>query len=150
MANLIRTDAKHPEFIQLVEKLDRYLSVTDGEDHDFYHQFNGILDIPHVVLAFDQERALGCGAIKPFGDDAMEVKRMFVEPDARGKGIASAILKELEKWAHELGKQRCVLETGHQQPEAIELYKKQGYAIIPNYGQYAGVENSLCFEKVLS
>ncbi|TNE79256.1 MAG: GNAT family N-acetyltransferase [Bacteroidetes bacterium] len=150
MLQIIRTNASHPEFIQLVEKLDRYLAVTDGDDHAFYHQYNGILDIPHVVLAMEGEIAIGCGAIKAIDTDAMEVKRMFVEPDQRGKGIAGLILQELEKWTLELGKSKCLLETGLQQPEAIRLYEKSGYAKIPNYGQYAGVENSLCFEKRLT
>ncbi len=68
-------------------------------------------------------------------------------PGSRGKGIASKILAELEIWATELFYEKCILETGKKQPEAIALYKKNGYNIIPNYGQYAGVENSLCFEK---
>ena len=79
----------------------------------------------------------------------MEVKRMFVDLAFRGNGIASIILNELEKWAKELGYSGCILETGKKQPEAIKLYKKNGYAIIPNYGQYKQVENSVCFEKAL-
>ncbi len=78
---------------------------------------------------------------------AMEVKRMYTLPEYRGKGIAAAVLNELEKWAAELGCGRCVLETGMKQPEAIRLYEKSGYSVIPNYGQYAGLENSVCFEK---
>ena len=77
----------------------------------------------------------------------MEVKRMYVPLEKRGKGIASIVLQELEKWAKELGYQKCILETGIKQPEAISLYKKNNYAIIPNYGQYAGVKDSVCFEK---
>ncbi len=79
----------------------------------------------------------------------MEVKRMYTSPESRGKGIASAVLKELEKWAAELSYKKCLLETGKKQPEAIALYLKSSYNIIPNYGQYAGVENSVCFEKKL-
>jgi len=74
---------------------------------------------------------------------------MYVYPKSRGKGIATAILNELEKWAFELPFKKCVLETGKRQQEAIELYKKNGYKIIPNYGQYVGIENSICFEKEL-
>jgi len=80
----------------------------------------------------------------------MEVKRMFVTPTSRGKGVASIILKELEAWAVELNVSKCVLETGKRQPEAIRLYTKNAYCIIPNYGQYENVENSVCFEKILS
>jgi len=77
----------------------------------------------------------------------MEMKRMYTVPAFRGKGIATMVLRELEKWAAELSYMKCVLETGKRQPEAIDLYKKNGYKIIPNYGQYIGVENSVCFEK---
>jgi len=74
---------------------------------------------------------------------------MYTLPGSRGKGIASQVLAELERWAAELSYEKCLLETGKRQPEAIALYKKRGYRLIPNYGQYAGVENSVCFEKIL-
>jgi putative acetyltransferase len=74
---------------------------------------------------------------------------MYVPPGYRKKGIATTILAELENWARELSCTRCVLETGKRQPEAIGLYKRNGYRLIPNYGQYAGVENSVCFGKEL-
>lgn len=74
---------------------------------------------------------------------------MFVPENKRSKGIASIVLKELETWASELGFPKCVLETGYKQPEAIRLYEKNGYVKIPNYGQYIGMENSVCFEKNL-
>jgi GNAT superfamily N-acetyltransferase len=74
---------------------------------------------------------------------------MYTRPDSRGKGIASLVLAELERWAGELSYERCMLETGKRQPEAIALYKRRGYGIIPNYGQYVGVENSVCFAKEL-
>jgi len=79
----------------------------------------------------------------------MEVKRMFTLPESRGQGLATTVLGELETWAAELGFERCVLETGKRQPEAIAFYKKHGYEIIPNYGQYAGIDNSVCFEKII-
>jgi putative acetyltransferase len=79
----------------------------------------------------------------------MEIKRMFVPPEGRKKGIATKILSKLENWARELSYARCILEAGKGQPEAIGFYKKNGYKVIPNYGQYAEVENSVCFEKKL-
>lgn len=127
--------------------MDEELSVRDGEDHVFYHQFNHIENIKYVLVAYDGIEAIGCGAIKEFDSSAMEVKRMYTRPIYRGKGIASKILGALEKWAQELSFQKCILETGIKQPEAIALYKKNGYTIIENYGQYAGVLKSICFEK---
>ena len=79
----------------------------------------------------------------------MEVKRMYVSPGSRKKGIAASILSELETWAGELSAAKCILETGKKQPEAIALYRKHGYRVIPNYGHYAEVDNSVCFEKEL-
>jgi GNAT superfamily N-acetyltransferase len=98
-------------------------------------------------VAYQHNVAVGCGAIKAFDDASMEVKRMFTLPESRGTGIASNILHALETWAAELGYKTCVLETGKKQPEAIALYQKSGYEITPNYGQYVGIENSVCFMK---
>jgi GNAT superfamily N-acetyltransferase len=149
MIQLIKTSSANEDFIQLVSLLDSELAIYDGEDHAFYHQFNSITNLNYVVVAYKNNQAIGCGAIKPFDDSTMEVKRMFVPQNARGMGIATKILKELETWAAVLGYKKCVLETGKKQIEAIALYKKCHYKIIPNYGQYQGVENSICFEKSL-
>ena len=145
-----RTTSDDPAFVSLVRLLDAELAVRDGADHSFYDQYNKIDMIKHVVIAYDEALPIACGALKEFAPDTMEVKRMFTLPDNRGKGAASLILHELETWAAELSFKRCILETGTKQPEAIALYKKSGYVNIANYGQYAGVENSICFEKILS
>jgi len=150
MYHLKRTDSDHPDFQSLVQELDKDLAIRDGEDHAFFAQFNKIKAIRHVVLVYENEQAVGCGAIKEYDADTVEVKRMFVPLEKRGKGIASGILKELECWAKELGYKTCILETGLKQPEAIALYKKNNYGIIKNYGQYANVESSVCFEKHLA
>jgi putative acetyltransferase len=150
MIHFIRTDSDNKFFQALVRELDADLKIRDGEDHSFYSQFNKIDKIKFVIVAFDNEMPVGCGAIKELSKDAMEVKRMYVPPVRRGQGIAGKILKELENWANELNYTKCLLETGKKQPEAIALYKKNGYQIIPNYGQYENVENSVCFEKILA
>ena len=147
MIQLIRTDSENPHFLQLVKHLDADLAERDGEDHSFFAQFNKIDKIKFVVLAYETGKPLGCGAIKEYEPSTMEIKRMFVSPESRGKGIATKILSELESWAAELQFVKCILETGRRQPEAIRLYRKNGYALIPNYGQYAEVDNSVCFEK---
>lgn len=149
MHTLQRTNSANNDFIELVKQLDADLATKDGDDHAFYNQFNGIDAIKHVVVAYENGEAIGCGAIKAFDNEAMEVKRMFVSPTHRGKRIATAVLAELEKWAAELSFKRCVLETGKRQADAVQLYQKNGYQVIPNYGQYAGVENSICFSKTI-
>ena len=149
MLELIRTNSDHPDFIELVKLLDDDLALRDGTEHTFYAQFNKIDKIKYVVIVYDHSKAIACGTIKQFSSDTMEIKRMYTLPEQRGKGIASCILSELERWAAELSCNKCILETGTRQPEAIMLYEKNGYNRIPNYGQYQGIANSVCFEKVL-
>ncbi|MCF8425202.1 MAG: GNAT family N-acetyltransferase [Bacteroidia bacterium] len=149
MIELIRTDSGNSDFIKLAALLDKELAFIDGEEHGFYDQFNKIDAIKYVLLAFEEGEAVGCGAIKELSPNAMEIKRMYVLKDQRGKGIASKIVIELENWTKELGFQKCRLETGKKQVDAIALYVKNKYQIIPNYGQYIGIENSVCFEKNL-
>ena len=149
MIILKRTNSENADFIQLVKLLDADLAIRDGKEHLFYSQFNTLVKIKHVVIAYEEKIPVGCGAIKEYSPDKMEVKRMYVSPSHRNKGNASKILYELENWARELSYKKCILETGKKQPEAISLYKKNGYTLTENYGQYAGVENSVCFEKLL-
>ncbi len=149
MINCIRTNSENKDFQKLVAELDAELKIRDGEDHSFYAQFNKIDTIKHVIVAYEHKTPVACGAIKEHSKDIMEIKRMFVPADRRGQGIASRVLKELETWASELNCEKCILETGEKQPEAIRLYKKNGYKVIPNFGQYENVSNSICFEKSL-
>lgn len=149
MIEIIRTNSDHQDFISLVRDLDAELAIRDGADHAFYAQYNKIDHIKHIVLAYENGKAISCGAIKAYDAHTMEIKRMFTLLESRGKGIAMKIMTGLELWATELGYEKCILETGIKQPEAISLYKKCGYSIIENYGQYAGVANSICFEKKL-
>lgn len=149
MIILTRTDSSNPDFVTLVKLLDAYLAEKDGRDHDYYNQFNTIVMLKNAVVGYENGIPVACGAIKEFDADAMEVKRMFTLPEVRGKGLASRVLTELEDWSAELGYKSCVLETGKRQVEAVSLYKKKGYSIIPNYAQYIGIENSLCFQKEL-
>lgn len=150
MINCIRTNSENQDFQKLVIKLDADLRIRDGEAHSFYAQFNKIAKIKYVIVAYEDVMPVGCGAIREYASDTMEVKRMYVNEDKRGKGVASTILKELEQWVLESHYKKCLLETGKNQPEAIELYKKNGYKIVANYGQYENVENSVCFEKILA
>lgn len=149
MVILKRTNSENKDFIKLVAALDAELRQRDGDEHPFYAQFNKIDKIKYAVVAYENEIPVGCGAIKEYDENTMEVKRMFVPHEYRGKGIAKRILIELENWASELNFNKCILETGKKQPEAIGLYSKNGYRLIPNYGQYKDVENSVCFEKLI-
>lgn len=147
MLTLIRTQSTNPDFISLVQQLDQDLAERDGKEHVFYAQFNTLTAIQHVIVAYENEQPVACGAMKELDKNTTEIKRMFTVPTHRAKGIASQVLGELEIWAKEAGYTACRLETGKRQPEAIAVYQKNGYVQIPNYGQYAGIENSVCFEK---
>lgn len=149
MIKIARTNSNNQHFQKLVKALDLDLRIRDGEDHAYFAQFNKIDLIKYVVVAFEDDVAVGCGAIKEYESGVMELKRMYVIPTMRSKGIASLILKDLENWCIELGYKKCILETGLAQPEAIRLYTKNNYQRIPNYGQYTAVETSVCFEKRL-
>jgi putative acetyltransferase len=148
MANTLkRTTSENSDFQNLVRLLDADLKLRDGEDHAFYSQFNKIDKIKNAVVCFADDLPVGCGAFKEYDETSVEIKRMFVQPGFRGKGIAGTILKELELWAAEINYSVAVLETGKRQPEAIALYQKTGYTIIPNFGQYENIENSVCMKK---
>lgn len=146
MISILRTDSKNQDFINLVKDLDFYLALKDGEEHHFYSQFNSISELKHCVVFYKDKTPAACGAIKPYSENTMEVKRMFVKNEFRNNGFASQVLTELEKWAQELGAHSTILETGKRQAEAVALYSKT-YEVIPNYGQYKGVEDSICFQK---
>lgn len=149
MIKLLRTDAQNPDFVVLVKALDASLAISDGDEHAFYDQYNKIDNIHHTIVAYHEGEAVACGAIKHYSIETMEVKRMYTSDKMRGKGCATKVLSELEQWAKELGYKSCILETGKKQPEAVALYHKCNYIVIENYGQYIGVENSVCFEKQL-
>ena len=147
MIKLVRTDSQNSDFITLVENLDLYLKIVDGDDHEFYNQYNGIESLKNVVIAYNGSLPVACGAFKKYTAGVAEIKRMFVMPSQRGAGVGSILLNELESWSRELLYTTCILETGKKQIEAIALYKKHNYNLIANYGQYATATKSLCFEK---
>lgn len=150
MYQIIRTNSDNVNFQKLVLELDKDLALRNGNSNDFFAQYNKIDLINNVVVAYEEaDKAVGCGAMKMYQDGVMEIKRMFVPKEYRGQGIAGKILNELQIWAKELGFERCILETGDKMVEAIGLYQKSGFITIPNYGQYANVNSSICFEKAL-
>jgi putative acetyltransferase len=95
------------------------------------------------------DQPVACGAYRPMGSDVAEIKRMYVDPDYRGRGLGQRILQELETRARRDGYSRARLETGVLQPVAIRLYERAGYLQIGCYGIYVRNPRSVCFEKVL-
>ena len=149
MIRIQRTDTDNQQFQRLVSELDKYLSGVNGSSDSFYAQFNKIEYLKHVVIAQIENQTVGCGALKAFDGESMEVKRMYILPEMRRKGVADSVLKELEIWSKELGYPKCILETSIKMPDAVSFYQKSSYSIIPNYGQYKDMESSVCFEKML-
>jgi putative acetyltransferase len=149
MNQSIKTTSDNPDFRLLVSQLDAHLAGIYGEEVAFFTQHNKVDAIKHVVLVYRDDKPVGCGGIKAYSDTEMEIKRMFVQPEQRGQGIASDILTILENWAKELGYTETILETLLVKESVIEMYARNGYALVPNYGQYTGVDSSVCMRKVI-
>jgi len=146
--HILRTDSSNIDFQNLVKSLDAILSEHNGENDDFFAQFNIIDTIKNCVVVYIDDIPAACGAFKPFSEDTVEIKRMFTHPEYRKRGLGSSVVKELENWAVELNFKKAVLETSQDLKSAISVYERQGFHRIPNYGQYIGVEQSVCYEKV--
>jgi putative acetyltransferase len=149
MLTLIKTTSDNPDFKKLTALFDEYLVIIDGDDKDFYAQYNQIY-LDHVIVCYENDIAVGCGAFKEYAPEVVEIKRMFTHPGHRQKGIANTILNSLESWAKELEYKKSILETSYKLKNAISIYKKSGYNIIDNYGQYIGVSDSVCMEKIFN
>ena len=144
-----RTNSENEDFRKLVSELEDHLTCADEKAHSECKQYNKLESIKHVIVVYIDKEAIGCGAIRKYDHDTIEIKRMFVSKNTRKKGVGTKILIELETWAKELGYKKSILETGTMLPEAIGLYKRNNYIQIPNYGQYEGMEKSFCFAKRL-
>jgi GNAT superfamily N-acetyltransferase len=144
---VVKTTSENPDFIALITALDKSLWESYPELKSNYWGNNIIELNPNVVVIYLGEKPVACGCFKKYDKNTMEIKRMFVSPEARGLGLAKKILQELELWAKELGFLFSVLETLYKQKEAISLYQKVGYAIVDNYEPYVGLENSICMKK---
>ena len=149
MIRIKRTNSENQEFKKLVQLLNSDLAERDGANHPL-SQFNTIENIKHVVLAYKNHKSIGCGAIAAYDMNTVEIKRVYVSPEVRGKRIGTMIISELEQWAKELGSSKCILFTGINQPEANRLYEKNGYRLIEKYGKLSEIAESLCFIKDIS
>lgn len=149
MIYVIRTSSSNPDFRKLIAELDKDLWKMNYSNQGHYDKHNIIEELSTVVIAYDNQTAIGCGCFKEFDNTSAEVKRMYVSPSHRGKGISRMILNKIEKWAKEKGYAKTILETGTAQTQAIALYKSSGYIVTKNYGPYIGMTDSICMEKSL-
>jgi GNAT superfamily N-acetyltransferase len=144
---VVKTTSENPDFLSLIKTFDVYLWERYPELKTNYWGNNIIELNRNVVVIYLDEKPVACGCFKRYDENTIEIKRMFVSPDARGLGLAQRVLHELELWAKELDYSVSVLETLYKQQEAISLYQKVGYAIVNNYGPYVGLKNSICMRK---
>lgn len=145
----LRTTSENNDFRKMVNALDEDLNQRNGDIQRQYDQYNKIDKIKHAIVIYVDEKPVGCGCFKLFDNKTVEMKRMFVLPEMRGRKLAAKLLQELETWAVEEGFTKAVLETGLRQVEAQHLYSVAGYSGTENYGQYIGMEDSICYVKEL-
>lgn len=144
-----RTNSENADFHQMVRELDVDLYKRNGDTQAQYEQYNQIDKIRHCMVIYVDGKPVGCGCFKRHDNETIELKRMFVKSELRGKQLAARLLHELEKWAQEEGFVNAVLETGVRQVEAQRLYSVAGYVRTENYGQYIGMPDSICYKKSL-
>jgi GNAT superfamily N-acetyltransferase len=144
-----RTTTEDPHFQYLITCLDNELWNELKEDQATYDPHNKVPSIPTAVLVYHNDEVVASGCFKPFNENTVEIKRMFVQKDHRGKGVSKKVLAALEEWAIEKGYKYAVLETSIRFTTACRLYQSNGYDIIPNYGPYIDLEESVCMRKDL-
>ena len=143
-------NSANDDFVKLCTLLDDSLNETSGGiNREYYKQFNSVMQIHDIFLAYDDEVPIGCASFKYFEDGIAEVKRVYVKPEYRGQGISKLLMKKLEEKAKELGYLKLILETGAKFQAAIGLYKSIGFQVIDNYGQYKDIKESICMEKYI-
>lgn len=144
-------DASSAIAAELITELSADLSARYGDDGgaDFDP---ASVRVPRAafVVAWLDDKAVGCGALRPTDDDTIiELKRVYVRPSERGKGISRQIMGKLEALARDFGYTKVILETGIYQPEAIGLYESLGYERTECHPPYSSDPLSVCFQKSL-
>lgn len=144
---VVKTTSKNPDFIFLIETFDAYLWDRYPELKKDYWGNNLIEFNANVLIVYLDGKPVACGCFKKYNEKSVELKRMFVLPEARGLGLAQLVIKELELEAKNQGFEVLILETLYKQIEAINLYQKTGFKIVENYEPYVGLLNSVCMSK---
>ena len=145
----VKTDGEHPDFAILCGKLDRNLDEIVGKKfkREQYAKYNLRDSIHDVILVMKNGTAVACGGYKFYDQETAEIKRVFVDSECRGQGIGRELILRLEADARMNGYRTMLLETGEPLEAAMKLYQKAGYKVIPNYGQYAEMKDSVCMSK---
>lgn len=150
MPSVTRVAADDPDVERFGTALLREMAQRYGGDPDEIARTSPGAE--WVLLRDDDGTPLGCGAVQPLAKslpgapvDHGEIKRVYIVPAARGRGLARPLMAELIALAAELGFTWLQLETGTEQPEALGLYERSGWRRVPNYGQYVDDPRSVCF-----
>lgn len=152
MLEVRRVEITSRDAARLISALNAELDSLYPEEGANHFKLNVEETLPGhgaFLMAFVREKPVGCGAIRRVDTDTAELKRMYVDPEARGLGVGRAILNALEAEARSLGAGRIVLEAGDRQPEAMALYERSGFRRIPAFGEYIDSPLSVCMEKHL-
>lgn len=147
----IRTDGKNRDFIENCRLLDMDLDKRVGKEiqRDKYTKYNQLDEIREAIVVYEDHRPVGGGAIRRYNDSDVELKRIFVRPEYQKQGIGTKLVSLLIEWAKESGYRRIILETGELLKESCAVYQKLGFQVIPNYGPYVNMPESLCMAKEL-
>ena len=145
-----RTTGDDADVKELVAQLDKFLWSVYNKGMEYYGRFNYVDGDHEAVVVYDDGKPVGCGCLRKHDTDTAEVKRMYVLPSERKKGVASLVLNELEKFAKELGYKKVILETGRSLTNAVNLYQKHRYEVMDNYGPYIGMQESVCMKKIIA
>lgn len=150
--NFKRTTGQDKDFIENCRLLDMDLDRRVGKEikRDKYKKYNQLDEIQEAIVVYEDNKPVGGGAIRRYDDESIELKRVFVHTEYQGQGIGSKLVSLLIEWAMELGYQRMILETGELLAESCAVYQKLGFEVIPNYGPYVDMPESLCMAKDIS
>jgi GNAT superfamily N-acetyltransferase len=151
--NVENADVHSDEARRLIARLSRELAARYGDEDDGSGDFRPedvLVARSGFVIARVGGEAVACGAYRPLAEGVAEIKRMYVEPAFRGRGLGRLVLAELEARARRDGYALVRLDTGTEQPEAMKLYETAGYHRIPNYGHFKNDPRTVCFEKALT
>lgn len=141
-------NADFVKFYQITE--DFYSSLVGGESNRrSFVPYNASAEIPTVLIAYLQGKAVACAGLKKYSEQAAEIKRVWVQPDARGQHIASRMMDLVEQKAKDEGFAKVILQTRPQMKEAVGMYTKRGYQLIDNYPPYDKLVGAICFSKEL-
>ncbi len=116
---------------------------------DKYKKDNQLDEIQEAIVVYENNKAIGGGAIRRYDDENIELKKVFVHTEYQGQGIGSKLVSLLIEWAMELGYKRMILETGELLAESCAVYRKMRFEVVPNYAPYENMPESLCMAKDL-